>query len=52
MTIRKPWLDLNDLTSMKREACCLISLELARSWAMLSHESSSGDSLGVDRWLR
>lgn len=26
----------------------LISAGVARSWAMLSHESSSGDSIGVD----
>jgi hypothetical protein len=52
MAIRKPWLDLNGMMSMKGErgiANGLISLELARSLAMLSHQSSWEDSLGVDR---
>jgi hypothetical protein len=43
MTIRKLRLKLNVVMSMKEEHV-IISLELARSWVMLSRESPSGDS--------
>ena len=51
MVIRKLWLDLNNVTSIKGECSIINGLILAkvvRSWAMLLHESSLGDSIRVD----